>query len=266
VTLVEQIFKYPRTLHIEGSHLQPGDGDLAAVPMLELKGVHLVVEEKIDGANAGIGFYSGGRLQLQSRGHFLAGGHRERHFNLFKTWATSLHDRLWQALGPRYLMYGEWVYAKHTIFYDQLPHYFLEFDILDKSEGVFLSTGARQDVLDGLPICSVPVLKSGSFDRIEDLTALVGPSNYKSRDWLANLKRASEKESLDVERTLAQSDLSDLMEGLYIKAEGEGKVHGRYKYVRRDFLMRVTESDSHWRARPILPNSLAPGTNIFART
>jgi hypothetical protein len=37
-------------------------------------------------------------------------------------------------------MYGEWVYAKHTVFYDKLPHYFLEFDILETKTGAFLST------------------------------------------------------------------------------------------------------------------------------
>ncbi|MCB9797908.1 MAG: RNA ligase family protein, partial [Alphaproteobacteria bacterium] len=84
--------KYPRTRHVEGSRLQPGDEDLSAAPFSELAGQHLVVEEKIDGANAGLSFDDTGALMLQSRGHYLTGGGREKHFALFKTWA-SVHQR-----------------------------------------------------------------------------------------------------------------------------------------------------------------------------
>ncbi len=55
-------------------------------------------------------------------------------------------------------MYGEWLYARHTIPYDQLPHYFLEFDILDRETGMFLSTDRRHALLAGSPVRSVPVL------------------------------------------------------------------------------------------------------------
>lgn len=41
-------------------------------------------------------------------------------------------DRLYEVLGRRYVMYGEWMYAKHTIYYDLLPHYYMEFDVLDR--------------------------------------------------------------------------------------------------------------------------------------
>ncbi len=231
--------------------------------MSDLQGLHLVIEEKVDGANSGISFDADGRLLLQSRGHYLTGGHRERHFNMLKTWATGLRDRLWPTLGSRYLMYGEWMYAKHTIFYDQLPHYFLEFDILDMAEGVFLSIDRRQALLRDLPVVSVQVLAVGTFRRAEEITALVTGSAYKSLDWRDALARAAERQSLDVDRSLRQSDPSDLMEGLYIKIEQAGEVRGRLKYVRPDFRDRVAESGSHWQSRPILPNALAPGVNLF---
>ena len=83
----EQLFKYPRTRHVEGSRLQPGDQDLEQVAWSSLAGRHLVIEEKVDGANAGVSFTAGGALRLQSRGHYLTGGGREKHFALFKTWA-----------------------------------------------------------------------------------------------------------------------------------------------------------------------------------
>jgi len=61
-------------------------------------------------------------------------------------------------LGARYIMYGEWMYAKHTVFYDRLPHTFLEFDVYDRKARVFLSTKARRALLTGLPIMPVPVV------------------------------------------------------------------------------------------------------------
>ncbi|MGH9763171.1 MAG: RNA ligase family protein, partial [Blastocatellia bacterium] len=134
------LLKYPRTQHIEGSRLQPGDEDLDSVSFEVLKSKPIVVEEKLDGANSGISFGTDGRLYLQSRGHFLDGGPREKHFALFKTWANTHKRALWEALGSRYVMYGEWLYAKHTVFYDRLPHYFMEFDLLDIQKREFLST------------------------------------------------------------------------------------------------------------------------------
>ena len=93
--------KYPRTRHIEGSRLQPGDHDLSAIPFTEIAGRPLVIEEKMDGANAAISFSAGGELLLQSRGHYLTGGRRERHFALFKQWASVHQTALYGTLGDR---------------------------------------------------------------------------------------------------------------------------------------------------------------------
>ena len=84
-----EIHKYPRTPHVNGSRLQPGDEDLGVLSLEHLRGRRLVVEEKLDGANSAVSFGEDGRLLLQSRGHFLDGGPRERHFALFKAWAVS---------------------------------------------------------------------------------------------------------------------------------------------------------------------------------
>jgi RNA ligase len=260
---VTAIRKYPRTRHLEGSRLQPGDEDLDSVPFRELRGRHLVVEEKLDGANAGLRFGPGGELLLQSRGHFLAGGYRERHFDLFKQWATTHAQGLREVLGDRYALYGEWLYAKHTIFYDRLPHYFLEFDVLDLFADRFLSTPARRELLAGLPVVSVPVLREGPADELEELTALVGPSLYKDPQWRESLAAAVAVRGLDVDLALSETDPSDLMEGLYIKVEEGGAVVGRYKFVRASFLTAVVDSGTHWLRRPIVPNALAAGVDLF---
>lgn len=228
-----QILKYPRTPHITGSRVQPGDEDLRQVARETLRGLHLVVEEKLDGSNCGISFDTERRLTLQSRGHVLSGGPRERQFDLLKRWASHHATVLSGILGCRYVMYGEWLYARHTIPYDELPHYFLEFDVLDRESREFLSTDRRQALLHGSPVISVPVLAMG---QIADLESLLGRSTCS----------ASEK-----------------MEGLYLKHEEQGRVAGRYKYVRSSFLQAVSDSGEHWSDRPIEPNRLRRGVDLF---
>ncbi|GAA2802946.1 RNA ligase family protein [Crossiella cryophila] len=228
--------KYPRTPHLEGSRLQPGDHDLAAVGYAEIAGRHLVVEEKLDGANAAISFTAEGEQRLQSRGHYLTGGPRERQFDQFKSWAAAAAHLLWPRLTDRYVLYGEWLYAKHTVYYDRLPHYFCEFDALDRHTGVFLSTTARRALLDGLPVCPVPVLHTGPLSTVAELTALLGPSTCGPEQ----------------------------MEGLYIKVEQGAETVGRYKWVRPSFLTEVLDSGGHWLDRPITPNRLADPEALYA--
>jgi RNA ligase len=257
------LLKYPRTQHLEGSRLQPGDEDLDSVPFDDLVGKFLVVEEKIDGANAGLSFEEDGTLRLQSRGHYLIGGSREKHFDLFKQWASCHAPSLFEKLGSRHVLYGEWLYAKHTIFYDRLPHYFLEFDVYDRETELFLSTERRRELLAGLPLVSVPVLRQGKTLKLEDLTALVGPSLYKSVSWSERLTALCHDQNLDPERVWKETDPSDLMEGLYVKHEEEGRVVGRYKWIRAGFLTTVVDSGTHWLRRPIIPNQLAEDADLF---
>ena len=251
-----RIRKYPRTPHLEGSRLQPGDEDLSQVPFDAIRGRHLVIEEKCDGANTAVSFGPGCELLLQSRGHYLTGGYRERHYNLMKQWAGARRDALYALLGARYIMYGEWMYAKHTVYYDRLPHYFLEFDILDRETGVFLDTPTRRAMLRGAPVASVPVLAEGSFRTREQVLALLGPSAYVSGNLRQSLAETAEKLGLDPEKACAGTDLSGMMEGLYIKVEEDGRVADRVKYVRAQFVQCMDAPETRWIDRPIIPNRL----------
>ena len=252
----EKIIKYPRTQHIEGSKLQKGDEDLSQISFNKIKGKYIVIEEKVDGANSAISFNKDKELLLQSRGHFLTGGYRERHYNFFKVWANAHKEELYNVIKDRYIIYGEWLYAKHSIYYDLLPHYFLEFDVYDKENKVFLDTERRKELLKDLPIYSVPVLGKGIFNKLDDIIKYLKDSNYISNDHLENLKMEAIKQNVDPELQLRQTDSSKTMEGLYIKVEENGVVVDRMKYVRYSFLQTVEESESHWLDRPIIPNKL----------
>ncbi len=259
------IKKYPRTPHIQGSRLQPGDEDLSQIQFKAIAGRHVVLEEKIDGANSAISFTDDGELRLQSRGHFLTGGPREKHYDLMKQWAAVHAASFYEILGSRYIMYGEWMYAKHAIYYDRLPHYFMEFDIFDKEIGRFLDTPSRHELIKGLPVCSVPVLATGSFSSMDDVLKYLGTSRYISENHLEDLRAKATAMGLDVDRVLRETSDANLMEGIYIKVEENGEVVDRMKYVRADFLQSVEESGSHWLDRPIIPNGItADITELFA--
>ncbi|MBX9693683.1 MAG: RNA ligase family protein [Cyanobacteria bacterium] len=258
------LLKYPRTHHIQGSKLQEGDEDLESIPFSAIAGRNVVVEEKMDGANSAISFDESGAQLLQSRGHYLVGGDREKHFNLFKQWAAVHADALHAVLGSRYICYGEWLFAKHTMFYDNLPHYWLEFDIFDREEEKFLSTPRRSEMLHDLPVVSVSVLFAGELQSYKQLTSMVGKSEFISSDHLESLRLQCSKHSLTEDRVLKETDRSGLMEGLYIKVEEDGVVKGRYKFIRHGFLTSVVESESHWLNRPIMPNLLRKGIDIYS--
>ncbi|HEY8599204.1 MAG TPA: RNA ligase family protein [Thermomicrobiales bacterium] len=256
--------KYPRTQHLTGSAFQTGDDDLASVPIRTLAGRRVVIEEKIDGANAAISFDAAGQLHLQSRGHYLTGGPRERHFAQLKAWASAHLARLYATIGDRYIVYGEWLYAKHTVFYDALPHFFLEFDVLDTMTGAFLDTASRRALLADTPLVPVPVLHDGPAPDEAGLRALIGPSAFKTARWRDALDAQAIAAGVSPAVARAQTDPSELMEGLYLKVEEGGRVVERLKFVRRDFLTTIADAGEHWRERPIIANVLRPGIDLYA--
>ncbi len=261
-----ELKKYPRTRHLAGSRLQPGDEDLSQIPFSQIAGKHLVVEEKCDGANSAISFDENGQLLLQSRGHYLTGGYRERHYDLMKQWASVHQDIFYEVLGTRYIMYGEWTYAKHTVFYDALPHYFLEFDIWDRETEGFLDTPSRQKLTKQMPVVSVPVLAEGTFQSQKKLLELLGPSNYIKPGHMERLYEAAAAAGIAPDRCCQETDSSEKMEGLYIKVEENGYVVDRMKYVRTSFSQCMNVSETHWLDRPIIPNQLAvPFEALFER-
>ena len=260
-----EILKYPRTPHLEGSRLQPGDEGHEHVRLATLHGRHAVVEEKLDGANVGISFTAGGELLLQSRGHYLVGGGRERQFAPFRQWAAAHEARLLERLEDRYVLYGEWLHAKHSVSYDALPHWFCEFDVHDRVDGVFLSTPRRQALLAGSPVLSVPVIHEGTLPQsVKALRELVRPSLAKSARWREAFELSVARERLDLALAWKQTDRSTLAEGLYVKLEDDRRVLGRFKWVRPDFVQTILDSGSHHSTRPLIANGLASGVDLYA--
>lgn len=265
-----QITKYPRTPHLEGSNLAPGDEAKDRVSIRDVvrdfPNATWVVEEKLDGANTGLSLdLEDFTLLPQCRGHVLTGGAREGQFSAFKEWATVHEAAIMDVLEDRYISYHEWTWAVHTKFYDALPHYLHEFDLLDRRSGKFLSTAARREVLKDTPYMSVPVLYEGPApSSLTELLSHVRPSLYQTPDWRNALATASAAAGVPLAIMEKATGDGDLMEGLYIKIEDGDETVARFKWVRHGFVQTILDNNQHWSARPIVRNALRPGVNIMA--
>ena len=100
-------------------------------------------------------------MVLQCRGHLITEGMHPQ-YDLFKQWAAVKRPVLEERLEDRFILFGEWLYARHSVHYRRLPHYFFEFDIYDKEAGAFLGLERRLALLDGTGIQTVPVLHRGA--------------------------------------------------------------------------------------------------------
>lgn len=241
----DEFVKYPRTPHLFGSKGTDDDKHLGEAESLRfLADESLIVEEKIDGTNVGIHFTTGGKMSLQCRGHLITEGMHPQ-YDLFKQWAVVKRPFLEARIGDRFILFGEWVYARHSVYYRRLPHYFFEFDVYDKEAGAFLSLDRRMDLLEGAEIQTVPVLHRGASDR-ERLGALIGPSLFDSRF---------------EDPTTGRTD--GIMEGLYLRTEAGGVVTGRAKFVRPEFVEKVKQS-THWQYQAMTPNHLSEGAELWS--
>lgn len=204
----------------------------------------LIVEEKLDGTNTGIHFTSAGRMVLQCRGHEITSGMHAQ-YDLFKQWTMGKRPVLEAMLEDRLILFGEWLYAKHSVHYRSLPHYFFEFDIYDKERLAFLDLASRLEILEGTGVLTVPVIHRGAASA-EELRKLIGPSQFDSQ--------------FDNPQT-GRTD--KLMEGLYLRTEAEGSVTGRAKFVRPEFVEKIKQSE-HWQHQAMVPNLLAEGAEIWS--
>ncbi len=241
----DDFVKYPRTPHLFGSRGTDDDKHMnEADSQCFIADESLIVEEKIDGTNVGIHFTSGGQMVLQCRGHLITEGMHPQ-YDLFKQWASVKRPDLEDCLESQFILFGEWVYARHSLHYRQLPHYFFEFDIYDKQNEAFLSLERRMALLEGAGIETVPVLHRGTVTR-DHLGKLIGPSQFDSHFENPVTKR-----------------VDHLMEGLYLRTEAAGEVTGRAKFVRPEFVEKVKQSE-HWQHQAMVPNLLKDGADIWS--
>lgn len=266
-TITYKLLKYPRTPHLEGSGISKDDDD-EVILFNDILNKYLVIEEKIDGSSTAVSFNSDCELFLQCRGHFLGKGRDWPEFDQFKVWANTWKDYLFDILTDRYIMYGEYMGTFHSVFYDNLPHFFMEFDIWDKEEKYFLSTQRRQEILakSSIPLYSVRVIKQGIYNDKEEILSSIRKSDFVSQNSPFVLEELLKKYKMSEDEIsiLLKLNKEQLMEGLYIKWEEDGIVKGRYKFVRPIFVQTILDYGKHWLQRQSIPNMLSPSANMFS--
>jgi RNA ligase len=236
--------KFPRTPHLTGSKGTSDDKHLSPRHSAEfLAQESLVIEEKLDGTNVGIHFSDAGTLVLQCRGHLITEGMHPQ-YDMFKQWACAKQEHFAKFLQSRYVLFGEWMYAKHNIHYHKLPHLFFALDIFDKLEAVFHGYERRTEMIENLAVHVPPILHTG-------------PAKF---DRLKRLLTASQFDGHFEHPVTLRTD--QLMEGLYLRIESKGNVIGRAKYVRHEFSEKVRQS-ADWRHQALVANELAKDADIW---
>jgi len=218
-------FKFPSTPHlasVPGVDIR-GDKILAPAERDEFLRHEIDVEEKVDGANLGISFDSEGALRIQNRGawlHHPASGQWKK----LEEWLLPRTDILFESLTDRFMLFGEWCYARHSVVYDRLPDWFLGFDIYDRSVGRFFSSDRRDALCRKMGIAQVPVIAKGRFQFHELL------------------------------KLQTKSKLSDQpAEGLYLRYDQSDWLIQRAKLVRPAF---IQSAEQHWSRSGVKPNRL----------
>jgi atypical dual specificity phosphatase len=161
----EDLFKFPRTRHLFDAG---GNGvsrdDLLMDPNEEATfyssrhhRVLIAVEEKVDGANLGISIGHDMKVYVQNRSHYI-NSKSHRQFSTLDAWLSDHSPSLYEVLEPgKHVLFGEWLYAKHSIHYTSLPGCFMAFDIYDRSCDKFYSWRERNRILE---TTSIPVVRT----------------------------------------------------------------------------------------------------------
>lgn len=204
-------FEFPRTPHIVGSAVADDDHMMPARKLEQLcSDATVICQEKLDGTNVGVSFVREHQPACQKRAG-LIGSKEKDQYNAFRNWVFHRTEILWNILGTRWVLFGEWLWQTHALYYQRLPDYFVAFDLMDRVSLRFGGSKAVAGVLnDRLP--AAPILWSGTPHSSDELLSIV--------------QRLCE----------APSRFADCPpEGIYLRFERGGRLVGRAKYRRPDF-------------------------------
>ncbi len=133
----------------------------------ELLAGPVIVEEKLDGANVMLWLADDGGLQVASRG---GAGAMDRGGQLgpLRAWVGPRSDQLRALLADRHVLYGEWLWRRHTVRYSRLADWFVGLDVCDRS-GTWLEVSARDRALSVAGLERPPRVSGPASWRLEDL-------------------------------------------------------------------------------------------------
>lgn len=222
-------YRFPHTPHLTwlGIGSPRDDKVMTAAQASSFLAAPVAVEEKVDGANLGISLDHAGRLHAQNRGQYLVPPYRGQ-FNRLSAWLSSYTEPLVATLNPGLILFGEWCAARHSIRYDNLPGWFIAFDIYDREIGRFWSMQRRSAWCAAAGLPQAPVLLNQSCLGLRDLTALMDGRSC--------------------------SFGSELIEGVVVRRDDGNWLNDRAKLVRPSFSQAI---EKHWKQRDVEWNRLA---------
>ncbi len=219
---MSDFFRFPHTPHIDWlGEGMPRDDKVLTEPEIEaLLAKPICVEEKLDGANLGISLRATGELRAQNRGQYLLEPFAGQ-FSRLNSWFGQHQYALCDNLQSDWIVFGEWCAARHSLDYDNLPDWFVVFDVYDRSEQKFWSCERRNALAAKLGLAVVPTLYQGTatLPELKELLAHAS-SHYREGN----------------------------PEGIVMRQDSELWCEARAKLVRADFAQSIEE---HWRSRAI---------------
>lgn len=167
--------RYPHTPYLrEPDH---GSSDDRIVPTAERRkwlASPVVVEEKLDGANAAIR-WDGKRLQVASRGG-VGAMDRAGQLGPLRARVNAQYEALRALLDGGRVHYPEWLWPTHTVHYDRLPDHLVAPTSGIRNSG-FAAPG-RDERLDVAGMTGPPRLFTGVLGSVDVLETLIGTSRF----------------------------------------------------------------------------------------
>jgi hypothetical protein len=213
--------KYPRTYHLPFSEGATND-DKIADSVEALLNVPVVITEKLDGGSA----------SLEANGCFArTHAHAPTHpsFDHLK----ALHSQIKYLIPEGIQVFGENLYAFHSITYDKLPGYFLVFNVRDLNANQWEAWETVELWAEKLGVPTAPVLFRGVIK--------------------------SEKELQEITTTLAKqpSELGAVREGIVIRVADAFSDDNFDTCVMKWVRARHVDPNSdHWMHKNIIKNKL----------
>jgi hypothetical protein len=177
---------YPRIPHLDKAISNMTHDDIITESKFEFP-LTAWIQEKLDGANMGVSWTSG--PVIRNRNHILKKGYIETEtpaklqfrpaWNWIHQHGEDIRNISKELMSP-ITIYGEWMWAKHSLEYDKLTDWFLAYDIYLVEEGKFLSPDSFQNIISKTNIQFIESEKV-TFNNINDVIKWSEKkSNYRS--------------------------------------------------------------------------------------
>jgi hypothetical protein len=205
--------KYPRTPHLPFSKGMMSDDKMVGDDWEQyIINCPIVITEKLDGQNCCLTKYG---VYARSHATFT-----DNPWDTNLTGYNGLHSQIKNLLNKDECIYGENLYAIHSIEYDNLPSYFFMFGMRSGDQFHSWNYTKYFSNLSGIPL--VPALFKGKINSVKNLEYLINTLMEQG------------------------SSYGNTIEGVVVRSLGEFKVKNFSKHVCKYVRENHVQTDQHW--------------------